>query len=319
MFGTIIADMIDTPQWMKPALQVEYFIETGLVLPGAEILFDRIIAIGTADIFMAWVVTPIVLITTFIFSQRILKMVSPALDITISADMSVHNASAAIVTTAACHVKKGELTLALSLSMAFTATMTVALPAFIRYLGLPEVLGGAWIGGTVGSMGTVAAAGALLDPKAMYAAATIKIIQSVLVNATVFGITVYWCTSIKKTAGRETSLMEIWRRFPESVIGFLTVSIVFSIYDADLGPDLGTTLINKGVIDGIEEGVRTWFFVLAFTTVSPDTGSRELAPYFKGGKPLILYICGQSFNLALTLLMAYVMFYLVSPETMTKI
>ena len=291
MFGMIIANTIGTPQWMKPALQVEYFIKTGLVLLGAEILFDKIIAIGTAGIFVAWVVTPIVLITTF----------------------------TAIAAAAACRAKKEELTLALGLSMTFTAIMMVALPAFIKYLGLPEVLGGAWIGGTVDSTGAVAAAGALLGPKAMYVAATIKMIQNVLIGVTAFGIAVYWCTSVEKTAGRETSLMEIWHRFPKFVIGFLTASIIFSIYSADLGPDLGTALINKGVIDGIEKGVRTWFFVLAFTAIGLSTNFRELAPYFKGGKPLILYVCGQSFNLALTLLMAYVMFYLVFPEITAKI
>ena len=143
MFGMIIANTIGTPQWMKPALQVEYFIKTGLVLLGAEILFDKIIAIGTAGIFVAWVVTPIVLITTFIFGQKVLKMASPTLNITISADMSVCGTSAAIAAAAACRAKKEELTLALGLSMTFTAIMMVALPAFIKYLGLPEVLGGA--------------------------------------------------------------------------------------------------------------------------------------------------------------------------------
>ena len=34
----------------------------------------------------------------------------------------------------------------------------------------------------------------------------------------------------------------------------------------------------------------------------------------RGGKPLILYVCGQSFNLALTLLMAYIMFFVVFPS-----
>ena len=153
------------------------------------------------------------------------------------------------------------------------------------------------------------------DPLAIFA---IKMIQNVLIGVTAFGIAVYWCTSVEKTAGRETSLMEIWHRFPKFVIGFLTASIIFSIYSADLGPDLGTALINKGVIDGIEKGVRTWFFVLAFTAIGLSTNFRELAPYFKGGKPLILYVCGQSFNLALTLLMAYVMFYLVFPEITAK-
>ena len=76
---------------------------------------------------------------------------------------------------------------------------------------------------------------------------------------------------------------------------------------------------SRYLIDGIEKGVRRWFFVLAFTAIGLSTNFRELAPYFKGGKPLILYVCGQSFNLALTLLMAYVMFYLVFPEITAKI
>lgn len=319
IFGMIIANTIGTPQWIKPALQVEYYIKTGLVLLGAEILFDKIVAIGTPGIFVAWVVTPIVLITTFIFGQKVLKMPSPTLNITISADMSVCGTSAAIAAAAACRAKKEELTLALGLSMTFTAIMMVAMPAFIHAVGMPEVLGGAWIGGTVDSTGAVAAAGALLGPKAMYVAATIKMIQNVLIGVTAFGIAVYWCTSIEKTAGREASLMEIWHRFPKFVLGFLAASIIFSMYSANLGPDLGTALINQGVIKGFESGIRTWFFVLAFTAIGLSTNFHELAPYFKGGKPLILYVCGQSFNLALTLGMAYVMFYLVFPEITAKI
>jgi hypothetical protein len=31
-------------------------------------------------------------------------------------------------------------------------------------------------------------------------------------------------------------------------------------------------------------------------------------PYFRGGKPMVLYVCGQSLNILLTLLMAYLMF-----------
>ena len=317
--GMIIANTVGTPKLVKDGAQVEYFIKTGLVLLGAEVLFHKILAIGIPGILVTWVITPIVLISTFIFGQKVLKMPSRTLNMVISADMSVCGTSAAIATAAACRAKKEELTLSIGLSLTFTAIMMVALPAFIKYLGLPEVLGGAWIGGTVDSTGAVAAAGALLGPKAMYVAATIKMIQNVLIGVTAFGIAVYWCTSVEKTAGRETSLMEIWHRFPKFVIGFLTASIIFSIYSADLGPDLGTALINKGVIDGIEKGVRTWFFVLAFTAIGLSTNFRELAPYFKGGKPLILYVCGQSFNLALTLLMAYVMFYLVFPEITAKI
>ena len=53
----IIANTVGTPKWMMPALQTEYFIKTRLVLLGAEILFDKIVAIGTPGIFVAWVTT----------------------------------------------------------------------------------------------------------------------------------------------------------------------------------------------------------------------------------------------------------------------
>ena len=319
MFGMIIANTIGTPQWMKPALQVEYFIKTGLVLLGAEILFDKIIAIGTAGIFVAWVVTPIVLITTFIFGQKVLKMASPTLNITISADMSVCGTSAAIAAAAACRAKKEELTLALGLSMTFTAIMMVALPAFIKYLGLPEVLGGAWIGGTVDSTGAVAAAGALLGPKAMYVAATIKMIQNVLIGVSAFCVAIYFATKVEAhEEGVKVGPMEIWNRFPKFVIGFLTASIVLSTIAGNLGADLGNALISNGT-NKITVPLRGWFFALAFISIGLATNFKELAGYFKGGKPIILYVCGQSFNLALTLLMAWIMFYKVFPEITASI
>jgi hypothetical protein len=37
----------------------------------------------------------------------------------------------------------------------------------------------------------------------------------------------------------------------------------------------------------------------------------------QGGKPLVLYVCGQSLNLALTLLMAWIMFEKVFPQAAT--
>ena len=104
---------------------------------------------------------------------------------------------------------------------------------------------------------------------------------------------------------------EIWQRFPKFVLGFIGVSIAFSIIYAQMGPDAGYTLIDNGVISGLTKSLRGWFFCLAFVSIGLATNFRELAHHFKGGKPLILYACGQSFNLCLTLLMAYIMFYVV--------
>ncbi|MDR1777937.1 MAG: putative sulfate exporter family transporter [Desulfovibrio sp.] len=323
ILGMIIANTVGTPSCIKPAVQTEYYIKTGLVLLGAEVLFDKIVAIGIPGIFVAWVVTPIVLICTFIFGQKVLKMPSKTLNITISADMSVCGTSAAIATAAACRAKKEELTLSIGLSLVFTAIMMIAMPAFIKAVGMPEVLGGAWIGGTIDSTGAVAAAGAFLGEKAMYVAATIKMIQNVLIGVTAFFVALYWTTKVEPEeqgySGRQVGLSEIWNRFPKFVIGFLIASVLASLVSGSLGSDLSNAMVNEGLVRGLTSPLRTWCFVLAFTSIGLGTNFRELAHYFKGGKPLILYVCGQSFNLILTLIMAYVMFYIVFPEITAKI
>jgi uncharacterized integral membrane protein (TIGR00698 family) len=319
LLGMVIANSIGTPRWVLPACQVEFFIKTGLVLLGAEVLFGKIMAIGIPGVFVAWVVTPIVLICTFIFGQKVLKMESKTLNVVVSADMSVCGTSAAIAAAAACRAKKEELTLSIGLSLVFTAIMMIAMPAFIKAVGMPEILGGAWMGGTIDSTGAVAAAGAFLGEKAMYVAATIKMIQNVMIGVTAFCIALYWCMRVEKQAGRTVGTGEIWHRFPKFVLGFLAASILFSLLDSNLSKGMADALLDNGAVKGGTKLLRDWFFALSFAAIGLSTNFRELSKYFKGGKPLILYVCGQSFNLALTLTMAYIMFYLVFPEITAKI
>ncbi len=314
--GLTIANTIGTPVWVKPAVQVEYYIKTGLVLLGAEILFGKILSIGVPGIFVAWVVTPVVLLATFWFGQTVLKITSKSLNITICADMSVCGVSAAIATAAACKAKKEELTLAIGLSLIFTSIMMVLMPNFIKAIGMDPILGGAWMGGTIDATGAVAAAGAFLGDKALYVAATIKMIQNILIGVVAFCVALYWSLKVEQgsNVNQKPSAMEIWRRFPKFVIGFLVASIVLSLIYETLGHDFGEAVITHGVIKGWTKIWRGWFFCLAFVSIGLSTDFRELKSYFKGGKPLILYVCGQSLNLVLTLGMAYLMFYLVFPE-----
>ena len=316
--GMLIANTVGTPAILKEGSQVEYYIKAGLVLLGAEVLFHKIMAIGVPGIFVAWVVTPIVLVSTYIFGQKVLKMPSRTLNIVISADMSVCGTSAAIATAAAARAKKEELTLSIGLSLTFTAIMMIVMPAFIKAVNMPEVLGGAWIGGTVDSTGAVAAAGAFLGEKALAVAATVKMIQNVLIGVTAFCVALYWTTKVEVHEGEKVGMGEIWNRFPKFVLGFLAVSIVMSVLSGNLGADWAKILVDNGT-NKVSVPLRGWFFGLAFVAIGLTTNFRELGKYFKGGKPIILYICGQSLNLGLTLLMAWIMFYKVFPEITARI
>ena len=320
-FGMLISNTVGTPKWAMPAVQTEYYIKTGLVLLGAKILFEKIIVIGTAGIFVAWVVTPTVWLVTYWFGQKIVKMPSKRLNATICSDMSVCGVSAAIATAAACKAKKEELTLAVGLSLVFTSIMMIVMPIIIKgFFPVDKqlVLGGAWMGGTIDATGAVAAAGAFLGEKALYVAATIKMIQNVLIGVIAFFVALYFTTKVEAAeTGIKVGPTEIWFRFPKFVLGFIAASIIFSALYSMLSAQqsgLGSSMIDQGTIKGMSDLFRGWFFCLSFVSIGLATNFRELSEHFRGGKPLILYVFGQSFNLMLTLLVAYIMFYIVFPE-----
>jgi len=319
LIGFLVSNTVGTPKWIMPAVQTEYYIKTGLVLLGATILMNKILLIGIPGIFVTWLVTPCVLIGTFWFGQKVLKIESPTLNITISADMSVSGVSAAIAAAAACRAKKEELTLAVGISIAFTAIMMVAMPLVIKAIGLNPVLGGAWIGGTVDSTGAVVASGEILGPIARDVAATIKMIQNILIGLMAFCIAAYWALKVDVDRSQEAdlsfkgALREIWNRFPKFVIGFIGASIIFSLIYGGMGADTSKVLIDNGITSFISS-LQKWFFALAFASIGLSTNFREFGKYFKGGKPVILYVCGQSFNIALTFTVAYIMFMKVFPQ-----
>ncbi len=303
--GLLIANTVGTPAMLRPAVITEFWIKTGLVLLGAEVLMSRLLALGLPGVFVAWVVTPVVLISTYWFGQRVLKMESKSLNMVISADMSVCGVSAAIAAAAACKAKKEELSLAIGMSLSFTVIMMIILPLIIKAFGMGEIVGGAWLGGTIDSTGAVAVAGATLGDRALEVAATVKMIQNILIGVSAFGIATYWVTCVETESGIRPSIGEIWRRFPRFVLGFIAASVIFSLLHATWndGPELVSAMIK-----GSTKTLRGWFFCLAFVSIGLDTNVRQLTPYLKGGKPLLLYVCGQSLNLVLTLLMAWLMF-----------
>ncbi len=314
VLGMLISNTIGTPKWVTPALQTSWFIKTGLVLLGAEVLFNKVMSIGLPGIFVAWMTTPIVLISTYWFGQNILKIKSKTLNMVISADMSVCGVSAAVATAAACKAKKEELTLAIGMSMAFTSVMMIVLPIIIKGMGLSEILGGAWIGGTIDATGAVVAAGEFLGDKALYVAATIKMIQNILIGIIAFGVAIYFTTSNENGEKTKVGISEIWNRFPKFILGFIGASILFTLIYTSMGDNHAYTIIDQGVISGLSKNVRGWLFCLAFVSIGLSTNFSVLKKHFSGGKPLVLYVVGQTFNLILTLVMAYIMFYLIFPD-----
>lgn len=302
--GLLVANTVGTPAWVLAGARSEMLIKTGLVLLGAEILFSEILTLGLPGLLVAWVVTPTVIVFMWFFGTRWLRMGSKTLTIIIAAATSVCGVSAAIAVAAACRARKAELTLAVGMTMIFTVLMMIAMPPFARLVGMPPAVAGGWLGGTIDSTGAVVAAGAFLGETAEKVAAVVKMIQNILIGVVAFVVAVVWITRIDRDASAsQPSLMEIWYRFPKFILGFAGMSLLFSFV---LMPTLGGA--GVGEILDLSKAFRGWFFCLAFVAIGLESNFKELAGQLVGGKPIILYLVGQSFNLALTLLMSWLAF-----------
>jgi len=305
--GLVVGNAGRVPRWLTPALVGEFFIKTGLVIFGAEVLVSRLLALGLPGLMTAWLVTPVVLVATYLFGVRVLRIPSRALCMTLAADMSVCGVSAAIATGAACRAKKEELSLAIGLSLFFTVIMMVAMPPVIRWMGLDPIVGGAWIGGTIDATGAVVAAGESLGREAGAVAATVKMIQNSMIGLIAFAVAVYWAGWVDRTGAesRGTLAAEAWHRFPRFILGFLVVSLVCSGLHA-LGPE--QALWVDGATSGFTTKVRGWLFCAGFVCLGLQTRVRELAPFLASGRPVVLYLTGQALNLVLTLAVASLTF-----------
>ncbi|MEZ6046856.1 MAG: putative sulfate exporter family transporter [Planctomycetaceae bacterium] len=157
-----------------------------------------------------------------------------------------------------------------------------------------------------------------LGPTAGNVAVTVKMIQNILIGVIAFCVALYWVMFVepKSTDGDGTApkptLWEFWYRFPKFVIGFMAASLIFSYLGATL--PAGDSLVTS-MYKGTSSVLRGWFFCFAFVCIGLETNFRQLAGMIEGGKPLVLYICGQTLNLILTLFMAWLMFEVILKDS----
>lgn len=302
IIGLVISNLFKVPEWLKPAIQTEFYIKTGLVLMGASVLFSNIQKFGLYGLGIAWLVTPIVIIFMWLLGTKVLKMKNKPMVMTISAATSVCGTSAAIATAAACKAKKTDLTFAVGISLIFTVIMMVSMPLFCKVIAMDPMVGGAWIGGTVDSTGAVVLAGNALGELAGQVAALVKMIQNILIGFIAFAVAIFFTTKVDKTAGQTVGASEIWHRFPKFILGFLGASLFFSfVLQNTIGVEATDTILSH-----LKE-FQTWCFALAFTCIGLETNFKEMAEQFQGGKPFVLYIVGQTFNLVLTFVVAWLL------------
>ena len=300
MSGLLISNTIGLPRWLKHAVRTELFIKTGLVLLGAEILFNDLLAAGAAGVFEITVG----LLTVWYFCYYLATRLglSKSFASILASATSICGVSAAIAAGGAVKGDPKEVSYTISLVLLFAMPMLVLMPAIGGMLGLPEAVVGAWIGGTIDTTPAVVAAGAFYGEKAMRVASIVKMSQNMMIGVAAFILALYWTVKVERKPEERPRPMEIWFRLPKFVVGFLIASLLFSLI---LVPTMGYASV-KGVL-GITSGIRAWLFSMAFVSIGLGTKFKELIK-IGAGKPFLVFLAASIFDIAISLVSAYLFF-----------
>ena len=231
----------------------------------------------------------------------------------LSSSVSICGVSAAIAT---CGVIKGDnkkLSYIISLVLVCAVPMMYVMP-WLAKLVLPALLGdpkvveevaGAWMGGTIDTTGAVVASGALLGETAEQTAVIVKSSQNVLLGLAAFVISLYW--SYRGREGQEKpSAGVIWDRFPKFVVGFVAVSLLFSLFfDGGAGtPD--------AMVRGTAKNLSNTLFSIAFVCIGLETRFSEIFSK-ENRNALWAFLSAQTFNIVVTFIVAFLLFGVLKP------
>lgn len=296
VLGLFVSNVLGVPAWLMEAVKTEYYIRTGLVILGAGILFSEILQAGVFGIVQAVLVVTVVWYTCFWLARRL--QVDDAFAAMLSTAVSICGVSAAIAAYGAVRGDRKKLSYVTSLVLIVAVPMMVAQPWIARLFGIPDLVAGAWLGGTLDTSASVVAAGALISEPAMKVGTIVKFSQNVLIGVVAFLLAFWWVFREGERTGERPSPTLIWNRFPKFVLGFMVASAVFSfLLEAEV------VTATKGLLGTL----RTVWFAMAFTCIGLETRFADLVT-LEGGRPAAAFLGAQAVNVIWAFIMAYLLF-----------
>jgi uncharacterized membrane protein YadS len=219
--------------------------------------------------------------------------------------VSICGVSAAIATAGAINGDKKKLSFVISLVLIIAIPMMIFMPMLAKWIGLSEVVAGAWMGGTIDTTGAVVAAGTIAGETGLQYATIVKFSQNVLLGLAAFAISVFWAYRKKGDGPREhVSLSIIWERFPKFVLGFIMASLLFSfVLNTETAETSGKVI----------KSFSSFWFNLAFISIGLETRFSDLK-IKESKKPFYAFLIAQGFNIIFTLIVSYLLFQVMGPK-----
>ena len=317
IFGLIIRNCLHIPEWLKPAIQGEFFIKTGVVCLGATIMISDVLKSGAVGLLQACVVVTVVWFFAYLISRKLFK-VERATAMTLSSGVTICGVSACITAAGVAGTDKKSLSYIVSVVLIIVVPMIYLMP-WLANMIVPllsndpitqQEIAGAWIGGTIDTTSGVAASSEMAGEIANRTAIVVKATQNVLIGVVAFFIALYLSTKGEGGTSQRPSLKIIWDKFPKFILAFVAASLIFSLLkEADM-----FTLNAKGKLmeTSFAKTLSTLFFSLAFVCIGMDTRLKDIISR-ENRKILFSFLSAQVFNICFTLLVAWLLFGVVKP------
>ena len=317
LFGLIIRNVFRVPEWLKPAIQGEFFIKIGVVCLGATVLFSDVMKSGAAGLIQAIIVVGVVWFFGYNIARKL--KVGRAEAMTLASGASICGVSACITAAGVAGTDKRALSYIISLVLIIVVPMIYLMPWLSQMVTpllsddptIQSEIAGAWIGGTIDTTSGVGASSEMAGEIAQRTAIVVKATQNVLIGIVAFFIALYLSTHSSNGNGHSRpSFSIVWEKFPKFILGFVIASAMFSLLqNGDL-----LTLDAKGKIveTSMAKTLSTFFFSLSFVCIGMDTRLKDIVSR-ENRTVLWSFVGAQLFNIVVTCIIAWLMFGVVKP------
>ena len=132
IFGLIIRNAFHIPEWLKPAVQGEFFIKIGVVCLGATILFRDFLAAGSLALIQGCVVVFCVWMFAFFLSKKM--GVDERSAMTLSSGLSICGVSACITAAGVANTDGKKLSYIVSVVLIIVVPMIYIMPYLAKFI-----------------------------------------------------------------------------------------------------------------------------------------------------------------------------------------
>ena len=316
IFGLIIRNAFHIPEWLKPAIQGEFFIKIGVVCLGATVLFSDVMKSGAAGLIQAIAVVGIVWFASYWLARKL--KVEKRSAMTLASGCSICGVSACITAAGVAETDKRQLSYIISVVLIVVVPMIYLMPWLAKMIvplvtedpAIQQEIMGAWIGGSIDTTSGVGASSEMVGEVAQKTAIVVKATQNVLIGFVAFFIALYLSARSGENGGfTRPSFGIVWEKFPKFILGFVVASAAFSILQSN---DMLTPSGSKFIETSVAKNFSTFFFSLSFVCIGMDTRLKDIVSR-ENRNVLFAFIGSQTFNIIVTFFIAWIMFGIVKP------